>query len=98
VEGGAVLAARVRPRSQPGLSVRDDVLTIGVAAPPADGRATEEARRALAGALGVPPSSVRLRAGGAGGRRSRSKLFEVAGLTAAQVTRRLAGGHIRPLP
>lgn len=61
------------------------MLTIGVAAPAAEGRATEEARRALAGALELPPSTVRLRSGA----RSRVKVFVVAGLDAAEVVRRL---------
>ncbi|MFC8849045.1 MULTISPECIES: DUF167 domain-containing protein [unclassified Micromonospora] len=48
-------------------------LVIAVNAPPVDGRATEAARRALADALGVRPSTVALRAGAA----SRDKLFVV---------------------
>lgn len=50
-------------------------LVIAVNAPAVEGRATEAARRALAGALGVPVSAVTLRAGAA----SRDKLFQVAG-------------------
>ncbi|MDR7278152.1 uncharacterized protein YggU (UPF0235/DUF167 family) [Catenuloplanes atrovinosus] len=46
-------------------------LVVAVTAPPVDGRATEAARRALAGALGVRPASVSLRLGAAG----RDKLF-----------------------
>ncbi|RIV38372.1 DUF167 domain-containing protein [Micromonospora radicis] len=49
-------------------------LVIAVNAPAVDGRATEAARRALAGALGVRPASVSLRTGAA----SRDKLFLVA--------------------
>ncbi|WP_433386627.1 DUF167 domain-containing protein [Micromonospora sp. KLBMP9576] len=48
-------------------------LVIAVHAPAVDGRATEAARRALAGALGVRPAVVSLRAGAA----SRDKLFLV---------------------
>jgi uncharacterized protein YggU (UPF0235/DUF167 family) len=48
-------------------------LTIRVRAVPEGGRATEEARRALAAHLGVPAGRVRLRSGA----RSRSKVFEV---------------------
>ena len=48
-------------------------LVIAVHAPAVDGRATEAARKALAGALGVRPSTVTLRAGAA----SRDKLFLV---------------------
>ncbi|MBQ1073021.1 DUF167 domain-containing protein [Micromonospora sp. C31] len=50
-------------------------LVIAVNAPAVDGRATEAARRALAGALGVRPAVVSLRAGAA----SRDKLFLVEG-------------------
>lgn len=48
-------------------------LVIAVHAPPVGGQATEAARRALAGALGVPASAVTLRSG----RSSRDKLFAV---------------------
>ncbi|HEX5741941.1 MAG TPA: DUF167 domain-containing protein [Pilimelia sp.] len=48
-------------------------LRVAVHARPVDGRATEEARRALAAALGVSPGTVRLRAGAT----SRDKLFAV---------------------
>jgi uncharacterized protein YggU (UPF0235/DUF167 family) len=62
-----------------------DQIVIRVRALPQDGRATEEARRALAAALGVPPSVVALRRG----RRSRVKVFEVAELTRDEVLQRL---------
>ncbi|WP_341716889.1 DUF167 domain-containing protein [Micromonospora sp. FIMYZ51] len=48
-------------------------LVIAVNAPAVDGRATEAARRALAGALGVRRAAVSLRSGAA----SRDKLFQV---------------------
>lgn len=48
-------------------------LVVAVAARAVDGKATEAARRALAGALAVPASAVSLRAGAA----SRDKLFTV---------------------
>jgi uncharacterized protein len=80
------IAVRVTPRSpRPGIEVRGDVVVIRVPAPPVDGRATEAARRALAGALGVAASSVRLRAGAT----SRDKAFEVDGVTAAEALARL---------
>ena len=56
-------------------------MIVRVAAPPVDGRATEEARRAVADRLGVPRSAVVLRSG----ERARVKVFDVAGLTEAQV-------------
>jgi uncharacterized protein YggU (UPF0235/DUF167 family) len=54
---------------------RGGVLELRVVRPPADGQATDAARRLLATALGVPPSVVRL----ASGARSRVKRFEVVG-------------------
>ena len=83
---GALIFVSVRPRSRLGLAEREGVLSLGVAAAPAQGRANEEARRALAAALGVPPSSVVLGSGA----RSRAKRFIVGGLTAGQARERLA--------
>jgi uncharacterized protein YggU (UPF0235/DUF167 family) len=57
----------------------DGVLMIRVTRPPFDGQATEAARRLLAQALGVAPSSLRLLSGA----RSRTKRFEALGLTQA---------------
>jgi uncharacterized protein len=51
----------------------EDGFVIRVRAAPESGRATEEARRALAAHLGVPPSRVTLRSGA----RSRRKRFEI---------------------
>jgi hypothetical protein len=59
-------------------------IVIRVRAAPAGGRATEEARRALAGRLGVPPSRVTLLRG----HRSRDKTFEVADMTRGEVLQR----------
>jgi len=86
--GAALVTVRVRPRSLPGLEVRDGEIVIGVAAPPVDGRATEEARKALAAALGVSPGRLILRSG----KRSRTKVFSVAGLARVEVARRLGVG------
>lgn len=76
VGGILLVGVRVKPRSRTGVSLTEQGLVVGVAAAPVQGRATEEACRALAAALGVPPSAVKLRAGP----RSRSKVFAVAGL------------------
>jgi uncharacterized protein YggU (UPF0235/DUF167 family) len=86
VRGGVRIGARVRPRSRPRLSVAGGALVIGVASAPVDGRATEEARRALAAAVEVPRSAVRLASGPA----TRSKVFAVAGVTREQAVERLA--------
>lgn len=68
------VTVRVVPRAgrtevEPG----PDGLVIRVRAAPEGGRATEEARRALASAAGLPPSAIRLRTGA----RSRTKVFDV---------------------
>jgi uncharacterized protein YggU (UPF0235/DUF167 family) len=64
---------------------RDGTLIVSVAAPPVEGRATEEARRALADALGVPPSAVELRLGV----RTAAKVFEARGLGVEKAMARL---------
>ena len=64
---------------------RDGTLVVSVAAPPIDGRATEEARRALAAALGVPASAVELRLGA----RKAAKVFEVRGQSVEEAMARL---------
>jgi hypothetical protein len=79
------VAVHVVPRSdRTAVDVSAGRIVIRVRAAPADGRATEEARRALAGALGVPPSRVTLLRGP----RSRDKIFEVAEMTRAEVLQR----------
>ncbi|MGH2724880.1 MAG: DUF167 domain-containing protein [Actinomycetota bacterium] len=83
--GMVVVGARVRPRSRPGLRESDGGLVVSVAAPPEKGKANEEARRALAGALGVAPSAVTLRSGG----KARRKVFEVTGVDATTARARL---------
>lgn len=82
----ATVTVRVVPRSgqtlvQPGPAG----VVVRVRAAPEGGRATEEARRALAKALGVPPTTVSL----AVGARSRIKVFEVEGLSDVEVGMRL---------
>jgi uncharacterized protein YggU (UPF0235/DUF167 family) len=83
--GAVLVAVRVRPRARPGLELTDGGLVIRVAAVPEKGRATEEARRALAAALGVAPSAVTLRSGAA----ARRKTFLVEGLSATEARARL---------
>jgi len=82
---GVRVAVQVRPRSQPGIGLTEAGLVIRVAAPPEKGRATEQARRALAEALGVPVSAVELRSGPT----SRRKSFTVEGLTPLEARTRL---------
>jgi uncharacterized protein len=88
---GVTVGVRVRPRSRPGLEAGEGGLVIRVAAAPEKGRATEEARRALAAALGVAAPAVSLRSGWA----ARRKVFEVAGVDAASVRQRLLAA-VRP--
>ena len=78
----ATLTVRVSPRSgRPGAVRRGGHVLVRVAAPPEGGRATEEARRCLAAALGVPREAVSLRTGS----RSRTKVFDVDGLSQRQL-------------
>jgi len=78
----AMVTVRVRPRSgRTAVEAGADEIVISVRATPEGGRATEEARRALAGALGLAASRVRLRTG----LRSRTKVFEVEGLSVTEV-------------
>ena len=74
---GAVLRVRVRPRSSRRgvLGIVGGELSVGVGSPPEGGRATSDARRAIAEWLGVAPSRVTL----ASGATSRSKRFLVGG-------------------
>jgi uncharacterized protein YggU (UPF0235/DUF167 family) len=81
----ALVTVQVVPRSRPSVEVTDDGIVLRVSAPPVDGRATEEARRSLAEALGVPHSAVTLRTG----RRARTKVFAVRGLSPDEVGARL---------
>jgi hypothetical protein len=90
-DGEILVAVRVRPRSRPGLHLTDGGLVIRVAAAPEKGRATEEARRALAEALDVAPSAVTLRAGAA----ARRKTFVVRGTSAIEARQRLLAAASR---
>jgi uncharacterized protein YggU (UPF0235/DUF167 family) len=84
-EMGAV-TVRVIPRSgRTSVEMGERGIVVRVRAAPEGGRATEEARRALAAALAVPASRVRLRTGA----RSREKVFEVDGLDRAEAEMRL---------
>lgn len=84
--GMASVTVRVVPRARrPAVEAGPDGVVVRVRAAPEGGRATEEARRALARALGLPPSRVSLRAGA----RSRTKVFEVRGLDVEDLEMRL---------
>jgi uncharacterized protein YggU (UPF0235/DUF167 family) len=80
---------RVTPRSShPGVEVTPCDVAVRVRSAPEGGKATEEALRVLAKALGVAPTTVSLRSGA----RSRTKVFDIAGLTTDQILQRLHGG------
>jgi uncharacterized protein len=85
---GAIVHVHVRPRSSRRgvLGVRAGRLALGVGAAPEKGRATAEAVRELARVLGVGASRLTVAAGAT----SRSKRIAVAGMTAAEIRRRLA--------
>ena len=82
-----LVTVRVSPRSaRPGVAVDERGIVVRVRAAPERGRATEEARRALAAALGIAAAGVRLSSGA----RSRTKIFEVDGLDQAAAQVRLS--------
>lgn len=90
---GCTVAVRVVPRSpRPGIERSERGLVVRVKAAPEAGKATDEARRRLAEALGVPASRVRLRTGAT----SRRKVFEVAGVPAERARERLGGSLADP--
>jgi uncharacterized protein YggU (UPF0235/DUF167 family) len=80
-----LVALRVRSGSRPGMILTESGLVIRVASPPEKGRATEEARRALARALELAPLRVSLRSGAT----ARRKVFAVEGVDAVTARRRL---------
>lgn len=82
-----MVTVRVVPRAGRSNVVPDGAggAEIRVRAAPEGGHATEEARRALARALDVAPSRIVLRIGA----RSRTKVFQVHGLTDPEIGDRL---------
>jgi len=88
--GGAVrIAVRVSPRASQSTieGVHGGALKVRIAAPPVDGAANDELVRTLAKVLRVPRSSIRI----VSGERARSKVVEIAGMT-AQIFR----GRVEP--
>jgi uncharacterized protein YggU (UPF0235/DUF167 family) len=82
----ASITVRVAPRSgRTAVESGPEGLVVRVRAAPEGGRATEEAARALADALGVPRTRVRLRTGA----RSRTKIFDVEGISSRDLQQRL---------
>jgi uncharacterized protein (TIGR00251 family) len=91
-KGGASILVRVRPHAPSSriLGVEGgrehSVLKVAVQAPPRDGEANDELIGFLARALDVPAGTISLAAGA----HSRYKRVRFAGLTAAELRRRLA--------
>jgi hypothetical protein len=80
------VTVRVVPRSgRTAVEGESGEIRVRVRAAPEGGKATDEARRALASALGIAPSRVRLLRGAT----SRTKVFEIDGLTADDLQVRL---------
>jgi uncharacterized protein len=90
-----LVTVRVVPRAdRVSVELDDRGIVVRVRAAPEDGRATEQARRALAEALGVPGSAVALHRG----TRSQAKVFEVAGLGQPEAEMRLRATEGDSLP
>ena len=89
-----LVTVRVVPKAGRTSVGLDDRGIVRVRAAPEGGRATEEARRAVAEGLGVPGPGVTLHRG----TRSRTKVFEVAGLEQQQAEMRLRATETDSLP
>jgi len=93
--GMGLVTVRVVPKAgRTSVGIDDRGIVVRVRAAPEGGRATEEARRALAQALRVPRSAVALHRG----TRSRAKVFEVAGLGQPEAEMRLRTTEADSLP
>jgi uncharacterized protein (TIGR00251 family) len=84
---GATFAVRVQPRARKNAIAGElgDALKLALTAPPVEGKANQACIVFLAELLEVPRSSITI----AAGETSRNKLIRVAGLSAAEVQRRL---------
>ena len=85
---GATFSVRVHPRAKKNAITGEmgDALKLSLTTPPVEGRANEACIEFFAKLLNVPRSSVTI----AAGESSRNKVIRVAGITAADVRRRLA--------
>lgn len=88
-EGGVILNLRIVPRASRSETAGPlgDALKIRLQAPPVDGKANAALREFLAGRLGVHERAVTLISGQTG----RQKRVAVAGISAAEAERKLAG-------
>ena len=85
--GGAVFTVKLHPRAKKNAitGILGDALKLAVTAPPVDGRANEACIEFFANLFAVPRSSITI----ASGETSRRKVLRVAGLSAAELRRRL---------
>jgi uncharacterized protein (TIGR00251 family) len=88
---GATFSVRLHPRAKKNAitGTLGDALKISLTAPPLEGRANHACIEFLADVLMLPRSSITI----AAGQTSRNKLIRVAGLSAAEVERRLRGAQ-----
>jgi len=86
--GALRFRVRVKPRAAKSriLGVREGMLEVAVAAPPAEGAANAELVRLLASTMRLGKTAIEIVSGGG----SRSKLVSVSGLNAADLAARLA--------
>jgi uncharacterized protein len=84
---GATFAVRIQPRARKNAIVGElgDALKVSLTAPPVDGKANAACIEFFANLLKVPRSSVSI----AAGQTSRNKVIRVAGLSAAELGKRL---------
>ena len=90
-DAGALLRVRVKPRASRDLleGEREGALIVRLSAPPVEGEANVALARFLAGAVDVPPSSVKILRGA----RGREKLLLFQGLAGDELRRRLESGR-----
>jgi len=82
----STVSVTVKPRSKrAAVSFAKGAVVVCVREPPHENRANDACRKALAGALGVPVSTVFLLRG----RSSRRKVFEIRSLTRSELQRRI---------
>ena len=91
---GATFAVKVHPRARRNAVAGEvgEALKVALTAPPVEGRANQACADFFAELLSLPRSSVTIVAG----QSSRNKVVRVAGLTAAEVERRLRAAGAVP--
>lgn len=82
---------KVRASRTAVLGVREQRLSVALAAPPVDGAANDALRRALADFFELPRQRVSI----VSGEKSRRKRVELSGMTPEQVSQRLAAAGLR---